>query len=141
MGRKRTRLILSEFEREELRRQLRQVRDERDKERLSLVMLSASGKHTVADLARLSGRVPATIQNWLKKFRAGGIAGILERETPPGAVSPIASPMVQAELRTGVATGRWQSASEVARWLKDEHGIKRATKSIYYWLSKTAMSQ
>lgn len=61
---------------------------------------------------------------------------MLERDTPPGTVSPIARPKIQAQLRNGLQTGRWQTASEVAHWLKERHGIKRNRKSIYYWLAQ-----
>ncbi len=136
MGRKKTRIILSEAQRAELRRLLRTVKDEREKERLRLVVLAASGEYTLEEMAEKLGRVRATIQNWLAKFNTGGIKGILERDTSPGSVSPISSLEIQKEMRAGIETGRWRSAGQVAAWLREKHGIKRATKSIYYWLSK-----
>ena len=141
MGRKRTQLTLISAQREEVRRRLGAVRDERQKERLRLVLWAAGGDHTLEDLARRSGRVRATIQTWLEKFKAGGRAGLLARDTPPGSVSPVGGVEIQAQLRAGLAAGRWQTAVEVAAWLKETHGIERARKSLYYWLAKVRGEQ
>jgi transposase len=136
MGRKRTRLMMSPAQREELRRLLGTTGDERQKERLRLALWAARGEHTLEDLALKSGRVRATIQNWLAKLRQGGVAGLLSRNTPPGAASPVAAVKIQAELRAGLAAGRWRTAAEVAAWLKETHGIERSRKSLYYWVWK-----
>ncbi len=137
MGRKRTRLILSTAQRVELRQRWRAAKDAREKERIRLVLWAARGEYTLEDLARRAGRVRATVQTWLKKFHEGGLSALLDRDTPPGLISPVAAPDIQAELRVGLETGRWRSAGEVAAWLKEAHGIKRATKSLYYWLAKS----
>lgn len=136
MGRKRTHLNLTSAERAELNRLLGTVDDTRTKERLHFALRAASGKHTLEDLARIVGRSRSTIQNWLSKFGAGGLPGLLERDTAPGKVSPLAQAKIQRQLRAGVKSGRFGTAAQVAAWLKDVHGIKLARKSIYYWLRK-----
>jgi len=136
MGRRRTRVNLSNAQLDELRRRLRVARDTREKERLRFALRAASGDYTLEELAELTGRVRATMQNWLKKLHAGGIPGLLDRDTPPGSISPLAAPDIQTQLRAGLAAGRWQSAGQVAMWLKETYGIERATKSVYYWLAK-----
>ncbi len=136
MGRKKTRLVLSTEQEIELRERLKVAQSNREKERLRLVVLAASGEYTLEEMAERLGRVRATVQNWLAKFHAGGIEGILERDTPPGSISPIATPEILAELREGLESARWRSARDVAAWLQTEHGIHRARKSIYYWFSK-----
>ena len=105
-------------------------------ERLRFAIRAASGRDTLEDLARHIGRSRSTIQNWLVKFEAGGIAGLLDRDTPPGMASPVAGRTIQARIEAGVKSGRWRSASEIAAWLRREHGIKRSRKSIYYWIHK-----
>ena len=136
MGRKRTKLRMSAAQRAELQDCLKRGGDARRQERARWALEAASGRHTLEELARQTGRARATIQNWLGKFKAGGVAGLLERDTPPGLVSPLAQPRLQAELQTGFQAGRWASAAEVATWLHDRHGIKRTRKSIYYWLNR-----
>src|ERR1019366_6417574 len=69
-------------------------------------------------------------------FTAGDVAQLLEREAPPGKPSPVAEAKVQAELHAGLKAGHWRTAGQVAAWLKEKHGIQRATKSLYYWLGK-----
>jgi len=136
MGRKRTRLPLKAGQREKLLRLLNLLTDRRDKERLKVALWAADGRHTLDGLAERAGRARATIQNWLKKFTADGVAGLLERNTPPGTVSPLANHNIQTQLEAGLRAGRWTSAAQIAVWLEESHGIRRERKSIYYWLRK-----
>ena len=66
-----------------LKEQIRAATDPRDKERLQVVLWATSGQHTLADLARLAGRVRSTIQVWLDDYTAGGRSQRLERVKPP----------------------------------------------------------
>jgi transposase len=136
MARKRTKLAISPEVLSELKERLRSTTGLRDKERLQVVLWSTSGQHTLEELARLSGRARSTIQIWLDAFEAGGVARLLERESPPGLSSPLSEPKVQEQLKAGLKSGRWRTAGQVADWLKETHGIKRAAKSLYRWLGK-----
>jgi len=136
MARKRTKLTMSPAESIALKQRIRSATDPRDKERLQVVLWASSGQHSLDQLAQLAGRARSTIQIWLDAFIAGGLAKLLERESPPGPVSPVAAPKVQAQLQAGLQAGRWRTAGQVAAWLQETHGIKRATKSLYYWLGK-----
>jgi transposase len=136
MARKRTKLGISPTVLIELQERLHTTTDLREKERLQAVLWSTQGRHTLEDLARLASRARSTIQIWLDHFEAGGMARLLERESPPGQSSPIAQPQVQKELIAGLKSGRRRTAGQVAAWLKEAHGIKRAVKSIYRWLGK-----
>jgi len=136
MGRHRTRLHLSAAERAQAQALLDSTPDPRQRERLQVVLWASTGDHTLQDLARKAERVRATVQLWLDKFRADRLHGLLKRDTPPGSRSPLESAEVQAGLRAGLRARRWRSASEIADWLQEAHGIKRARKSVYYWLRK-----
>ena len=114
-----------------LKAQIRAATDPRDQERLPVVPWATSGQHTLADLARLANRARSTIQVWLGDFAAGGLARLLEREAPPGQPSPLAAAAVPAQLPAGRPAGQWRPAGQVAAWLKEKHGLKRATKSLY----------
>jgi len=120
----------------QLKEQIRAATDPRDKERLQVVSWATSGQHTLAELAGLAGRARSTIQVWLDDFTDGGTVQLLEREAPPGKPSPVADAKVQAQLQAGLQAGQWRTAGQVAAWLKETHGIQRATKSLYYWLGK-----
>ena len=136
MGRNRTRLVLTSAQLSKIQRLLESTRDVRLRERLQFVLRAATGRNTLEDLARHAGRSRSTIQNWLEKLEAGGVPGLLDRDTAPGMVSPLASKTIQAQLEAGVKSGRWQSATQIAAWLKQDHGIERSRKSIYYWIHK-----
>ena len=136
MGRKRTQLTLTPAEQTELARRLQTATDARQKERLRFVLMAAEGRHTLEELAERLGRARSTIQLWLDKFAAAGLAGVLERESPPGLLSPLGTATVQTELLAGLQAGRWRSAAAIADWLQTAHGITRARKSIYYWLGR-----
>jgi transposase len=136
MGRKRTRVDISVTETADIHRRLRSTTHPRDAERLRTLLDATSGRHTLEDLARRAGRARATVQLWLGKFELGGLNELLKRETPPGSVSPLGAPRLQAQLRAGIQEGRWHSAEEMAVWLNEAHGIRRAKKSMYYWLEK-----
>ena len=127
---------MSAPQRVSLRQLLRAARDPRQLERLRFAHLAAGGRHTLEDLARLAGRSRSTIQNWLQKFNAEGMSGLLERDASAGMVSPLAEKRIQSELRRGLRAGRWTSAAHIAEWLWKTHGVKRARKSVYYWLQK-----
>ena len=79
------------------------------------------------------GRQGSTLQTGLRKFQAGGLAGLLERDAAPGVSSPLGAACVQRQLQAGLQAGRWTSAAHVAAWLEETHGISRSRKSIYYW--------
>lgn len=127
---------MSEAQAAELKNQIRAATDPRDKERLQVVLWATGGQHSLDELARLAGRARSTIQVWLDDFTAGGVAQLLERGSPPGKPSPVATAPVQAQLQAGLKAGHWRTAGQVAAWLQETHGIKRATKSLYYWLGK-----
>lgn len=106
MARKRTKLGISPAGLMELKARLRTTTDLREQERLQVVLWSTQGRHTLADLAQLANRARSTIQIWLDHFEAGGLARLLERESPPGPSSPLGQPQVQPELVAGLKSGR-----------------------------------
>jgi len=138
MGRKRTQLTLTAAQSAELMELLKRNDDLRMRERLRFLKYAVSGRHTLEELAELTGRSRSTIQNWLGKFLAGGLLGLLERDTPPGRESPLAQPRLQKQLATARKSGRVKTAADVVAWLEKHHGVKRARKSVYYWLRSLA---
>lgn len=136
MGRRRTRLEFTPEQRAELRRRSSSERDPRLQERLKFAEHAATGDYTLEELAVKIGRSRSTLQNWLEKFSAGGLAGLLERDAPPGRTSPLAEGRIQSQLDAGLRSGRLRTAAQVATWLHEQHGHQRARKSIYYWLRR-----
>lgn len=136
MARKRTKITIDTEAMALLKEAIRTATDPRQKERLQAVLWAASGKHTLEDMAQLSGRARSTIQIWLDKYTQGGLKELLERDTPPGSTSPLSEEKIQKELQQGLKEGRWLTAGQVSAWLKKSHGIERAAKSLYRWLGK-----
>jgi len=136
MARKRTKLILGDSDRVSLKQQIRSTTDPRQKERLLVVLWASRGQYTLDELAGLAGRARSTIQIWLDDYDAGGLPQLLQRDAAPGKSSPLADGKVQKQLQQGLQTGQWRTAAQVATWLEQTHGIRRAVKSIYYWLGK-----
>ena len=120
----------------ELEKRFKTTDDVRQRQRLQAVLLATTGRHGYRDIARIVGCATSTFALWLNRFLAGGIEGLLRRESPPGLSSPLAEPPMQQQLKEGLKVGRWRTAEQVAAWLWEAHGIKRAAKSLYRWLGK-----
>jgi transposase len=136
MGRPKLKLGISASQREALRDALKQSTDPRLRDRLQAIQLAATGRHTHEEIAQLLGRARSTIQLWLDRYEAGQLPRLLERKAAPGKTSELQRPEVQAQLQAGLKTGRWRTAAQIAAWLGQTHGIKRAAGSLYYWLGK-----
>jgi transposase len=119
-----------------LEKRFKAADDVGQRQRLQAILLATTGQHGYRDIAQIVGCATSTFALWLNKYLAGGVAELLRRETPPGLTSPIGAPQVQQELLAGLKAGRWRTAGQVAAWLQEAHGIKRAAKSIYRWLGK-----
>ena len=136
MGRRRTQLALSAAEEAAVGRWLESTDDPRTAERLRFALEASTGQYTLEELAQRLGRTRSTIQNWVGRFMSGRLEGLLAREGGPGRVSPVAHDPIQRQLLSGLKSGRWTSAAQVAEWLRAVHGIRRSRKSIYYWFQK-----
>jgi transposase len=136
MGRPKLKLIIGAAQQEELRDARKANTDPRQRDRLQAIQLASTGRHTHEEIAQLLGRARSTIQLWLDHYEAGGLTRLLERKPAPGKASELQRPEVQAQLQAGLKTGRWRTAAQIAAWLAQTHGIKRAAGSLYYWLGK-----
>jgi hypothetical protein len=61
---------------------------------------------------------------------------MLERKVPPGRTSLMAQPELLGQLRAALRAGILSSLEEVTTWIKKEHGIRMAPKSVAYQLRK-----
>jgi transposase len=136
MARALLKLTVQPAEKAELEKRFKAADDVRQRQRLQAILLATTGQYGYRDIAQVVGCSTSTFALWLNKYLAGGVEELLRRESPPGTTSPIGAQEVQQELLAGLKAGRWRTAGQVAAWLKEAHGIKRATKSIYRWLGK-----
>src|SRR5450631_2105408 len=136
MGRPKLKLVISAAQLDELRDALKEYTEPRLRDRLQAIQLATTGRHTHDEIAQLLGRARSTIQVWLDRYEAGLLPRLLARKAAPGKTSELQRPAIQEQLQAGLQTGRWRTAAQIATWLAETHGIKRAAGSLYYWLGK-----
>lgn len=136
MGRPKLKLVVSAPQLEELREALKEATDPRQRDRVQAIHLATTGRHTHEEIGLLLGRARSTVQLWVEQYETGGLPGLLARKAAPGKTSELQRPQVQAQLQAGLQAGRWRTAGQIAAWLAQTHGIKRAAGSLYYWLGK-----
>jgi putative transposase len=125
------RVVIQEAE-TDLKALMRQQKQVGDKERIQLLYLLKSGQaQTITQAAELLGRGRATLQRWLAKYQAGGIAALLERHLPPGQECHI-PPDAQAELQHRLSsTQGFGSYKEIQTWLEQEYGHRMSYQGVH----------
>jgi transposase len=136
MARSHLKLTVLPAQKAALEQRFKAADDVRQRQRLQAILLATTGRHGYRDIAQIVGCATSTFALWLNKYLAGGVEELLRRDTPPGSSSPLAATPVQEALEAGLKSGRWRTAGQVAAWLQEAHGIKRAAKSLYRWLGK-----
>jgi transposase len=117
------RITLSEHQRQELRERTRQAGiAPSTRDRLEMVRLSDAG-WSVPKIAQHLGQHEQTVRAWIKAFIAGGFDA-LPNKPRGGDTSEVTPAMLQA-ARAEIAKGtRTWSASEVADWIAEHHGVR-----------------
>ena len=109
--------------------------DVKNQQRLLAARLAASGQMTAAQIAEQLGISRRRFFDWMNALKAGGVAGLLERQHGGGAVPQVRGEALKA-LLAGLRTGRWKRAREIQHWLRQEHGVGLKLPGVYYWLGK-----
>jgi transposase len=119
------RVVLTAAERDELGRRLRAgTTEHRVHERLLMVRAVGDGA-TVPAAARALGHHPQTVRQAVKRFLAGGFAGLADRPRPgrPPRLSEDDLLAVEARLDADAASGaRTWTLPQLAGWLAEERG-------------------
>jgi transposase len=90
---------------------------------------------TAAQIAEQLGISRRRFFDWMNALKAGGLAGLLERQHGGGAVPQVQGDARQ-ELLAGLQSGRWKRAKEIQHWLRKRHQIRLKLSGVYYWLGK-----
>jgi putative transposase len=116
----------------ELRHRLGRTRLASSKERLQMLLwIKTKRIQTRQDLCQRLGRDASTIYRWVQRYYAGGIDGLLEVKTAPGAPPKIpASVVAQLQERLTSAPG-FASYGEIQQWLAHQHGVKVAYRTVH----------
>ena len=115
--------------------ELRTCKNPQSQRRLLAARLAASGQFTAAQIGQQVGISRRRFFAWMKAFKAGGLAGLLQRQHGGGASPQVQGPAL-AELQTGLQQGRWKRAKEIQQWLRERHVVALTLTGVYYWLGK-----
>jgi len=116
--------------------ELRTCQDVKSQQRLLAARLAASGQMTAAQIAEQLGISRRRFFDWMNALRAGGLAGLLERQHGGGAAPQVRGAALQ-ELQAGLRSGRWKRAKEIQHWLRERHAVGLKLSGVYYWLGKS----
>jgi transposase len=105
------------------------------KERVQMLWWVKSGQvDEHQEIVTRLGRNGSTITRWLQKYRAGGLAALLEVKQAPGQ-APIMSEAVQASLQKALESPQgFRSYGEIVEWLQREHGLVMEYGTVYNWV-------
>lgn len=125
---------ISEEELADLERQLRQERQALRKQRLHLLVLIGRGE--VESVQQAAGRLAVhrnTLGEWLRRYREGGLEGLLEvgqSGAPRGVrhipASVLADLKARLQERDGLA-----NYGEVQQWLEEKYGLQIPYGTVY----------
>ncbi len=133
------RITLTDDQRHELRQRTRQpgiapsLRD-----RLEMVRLSDAG-WSVPTIALHLGQHEQTVRAWIKAFIAGGFDALPNK--PRGGDASDVTPAMLEAARTEIAKGtRIWSASQVADWIAEHHGVRISAGRMRVHLKRAKLS-
>jgi transposase len=117
---------------EDLKQLLRTQKTASGKERIHLLyLLKSKQAKTVQEAASILGRHRATIQEWLKQYREGGIENLLKskpRSGRPRAIPDWAVSALQQRLEEPQGFDGYQA---ICDWLESQLGIVAEYKTVH----------
>lgn len=119
--------------RAELAHRLQRASTASSRERLQMLYwIKTNAIATRQALAKQLGRNESTVYRWVQRYKQGGIDALLAVKTAPGK-APKLTPAAMAALQKRLAspTG-FKSYGQIQRWLKRQHGIVLAYKSVHH---------
>ena len=115
-----------------LKKLLRKEKTGSGKERIQLLYLLKSQKaQTITQASELLGRHRVTLQDWLSKYRHGGLESLLERATSPGRPRKIPSWAEKALAKRLEESEGFENYSTICQWLQTNLGIKANYKTVH----------
>lgn len=96
-------------------------------------MLKTKQAKTVQDAAPILGRNRVTLQEWLRHYREGGLAGLLAKKTPSGrprAIPAWAEMALNKRLQEPQGFDGYQA---ICDWLETQLGVKAAYKTVHQY--------
>jgi transposase len=118
-----------------LRAQYRRERRVDVRPRLRGLWLVRTGR-TTREVAEVVGVEERTVQRWLAWYRAGGLAAVTGRHAHGRGASSFLTAEQQVELAEEVATGRFRTAAEIRRRVRERWGVSYTEGGMYALLGR-----
>lgn len=117
---------------DELKKLIEQADDIKVKERLQVLYLLKTGQvRTLKALSQLLIKDTSTLYRWLRQYKAGGLAQLLEIYEASGKPASIPADIVEKlKLRLKDPSG-FNSYKEIQEWLKSEHQLEVGYFVVY----------
>lgn len=117
---------------EELKKHMSQEKTGSGKERLQLLYLLKTKKaKSVTEAAAILGRNRVTLQEWLKKYREGGIEKILSKKVSTGRPREIPAWAEKSLEKALKSPEGFNSYGEICRWLEERLGREVKYKTVH----------
>lgn len=101
----------------------------------SLYLLKTGQIKTITKLATLVGVHRVTLQKWLKKYKNGGLEGLLIIKPKTGRPSQFNDKAItELEKILNEAENGFKSYEEIQQWLKSNCQLKIKYKTLYHWV-------
>lgn len=117
-------------EKELLLKTLKKTKPGWERERLLVLKQALDGKDS-RSTAKDAGRSYATVREWIKKFREGGVEGLLSKGKGVGPPSELTAEM-QAGMIEQLKLGKWRTGKDAWDWLSQNHDVSHLKKSVIY---------
>jgi transposase len=133
------RITLTDQQRQDLRQRTRQAGlAPSTRDRLEMVRLSDAG-WSVPQIARHLSIHEQTVRLWIKAFIAGGFDALTNK--PRGGDTSDVTPAMLDAARAEIANGtRTWSASQVADWIAEHHGVRISPGRMRVHLKRAGLS-
>lgn len=116
----------------ELKKRLGQEKTGSGKERLQLLyLLKTKQAKTVTEAAEMLGRNRVTVQDWLAKYRQGGLEKLLAKKVVSGRPRKIPLWAEKALEKRLQSNEGFNSYGEICQWLAEKLGIVANYKTVH----------
>jgi transposase len=105
------------------------------RERLLALRHGLEGKMSLDEIGEAVGRARSCVQRWFDTYRIHGLERLLSKEHAGGVESALTEAAAQ-EMIGKLKEGTWRRAADAQRWLKEEHKVEVALRTVYKYLGK-----
>ena len=123
-------------ESKEVKRLFKTVKKAWEKERLQTVLLLIETDKSFKEISEIVHCHPSWVKKMAKLFREEGLEGLLTRNHKNAGRKPLCSSEALDALTDLLKDGKFRTARQIERWLKESYDISLGKNSIYYIIKK-----